>query len=210
MLDASRESGADQIWVELLGWGPGRGSSSLTLCLLSMSVKFFVMSTSKFQSVQEQLKAYRRAKADNHSEEISKRESSSSDIETATNLNSDSDRSGSAKENTTKHVKTEVKTGSSLSTNTLNDSESSSWWLFALKALLWVLLFGFFVQIEFGMVFLVSSGLYLMYASMRGSRRKPSEMSAYSVFNKNFEKIDGTLSAEQFEREIRYGPTSVR
>ena len=60
------------------------------------------------------------------------------------------------------------------------------------------------------MVFLVSSGLYLMYVSMRGSRRKPSEMSAYSVFNKNFEKIDGTLSAEQFEREIRYGPASVR
>lgn len=29
-------------------------------------------------------------------------------------------------------------------------------------------------------------------------------MSAYSVFNENCERIDGTLSAEQFEREIGY------
>lgn len=41
-------------------------------------------------------------------------------------------------------------------------------------------------------------------------RRKPWEPSAYSVFNKNFEAIEGTLTAEQFEKELRYGPTSVK
>ncbi|GJQ78326.1 hypothetical protein Trydic_g22161 [Trypoxylus dichotomus] len=33
----------------------------------------------------------------------------------------------------------------------------------------------------------------------------PNEISAYSVFNKGCKSIDGTLKAEQFEREIRFG-----
>ncbi|CAH2045007.1 unnamed protein product, partial [Iphiclides podalirius] len=40
--------------------------------------------------------------------------------------------------------------------------------------------------------------------------KKRGEVSAYSVFNENCTSIDGTLKAEQFEREIRYGPSSVR
>ena len=35
--------------------------------------------------------------------------------------------------------------------------------------------------------------------------RKAGEASAYSVFNENCEAIDGTLTAQQFEREIRHG-----
>ena len=34
-------------------------------------------------------------------------------------------------------------------------------------------------------------------------------MSAYSVFNPNCESIDGTLTAQQFEREIRHGPAAA-
>ena len=79
-----------------------------------------------------------------------------------------------------------------------------------LKILLWILLWGFFVEVGFGTVFFITSLLYLLVTSLRGSRRKPWEPSAYSVFNRNFEAIDGTLSAEQFERELRYGPMSVR
>ncbi|CAI8057976.1 SAYSvFN domain-containing protein 1 [Geodia barretti] len=87
---------------------------------------------------------------------------------------------------------------------------SSSLYFTLLKILLWVILWGFFVEVGFGAVFFVTSLLYLLVTSLRGSRRKPWEPSAYSVFNKNFEAIDGTLSAEQFERELRYGPMSVR
>lgn len=79
-----------------------------------------------------------------------------------------------------------------------------------LKALLWLLLWGFFVEVGFGAVYFITSLLYFIIVSLRGSRRRSWEPSAYSVFNKNFETIEGTLSAEQFERELRYGPMSVK
>ena len=79
-----------------------------------------------------------------------------------------------------------------------------------LKLLLWALLWGFFIEIGFGTVFLITSLLFLLVTSLRGSRRRPWEPSAYSVFNRNCEAIKGTLSAEQFERELRYGPMSVK
>ena len=93
--------------------------------------------------------------------------------------------------------------------NVENERPVSLWYLTALKALLWLLLWGFFIEIQFGAVFFVVSSLFLLYWSLRGSRRKPGVPSAYSVFNKNCEAIEGTLTAEQFERELRYGPTSV-
>ena len=79
-----------------------------------------------------------------------------------------------------------------------------------LKILLWAFLWGFFIEVGFGAVFLITSLLYFIITSLRGSRRKPWEPSAYSVFNRNFEAIEGTLSAEQFERELRYGPMNVK
>lgn len=54
------------------------------------------------------------------------------------------------------------------------------------------------------------SALLGIYFNTRTEPKKRNEMSAYSVFNKNCESIDGTLKAEQFEREIRYGSGSVR
>ena len=79
-----------------------------------------------------------------------------------------------------------------------------------LKLLLWAILWGFFIEVGFGAVYLVSSLLFLMVVSLRGSRRKQGEPSAYSVFNADCQPIQGTLSAEQFERELRYGPLSVK
>ena len=92
-------------------------------------------------------------------------------------------------------------------------STPTSWLILTLKVLLWCLLQGFFIEIEFGVAFFITSLLYLMYAFMRGGgggrRRRPWELSAYSVFNRNCERIEGTLGAEQFEQELRYGPTAV-
>lgn len=89
---------------------------------------------------------------------------------------------------------------------------NSSWWLTCLKVVLWLLVWGFFIEVEFGVVYLFVSGLVFMLATLQGNRKKRAagELSAYSVFNKNCEAIEGTLSAEQFERELRYGPASVR
>ena len=86
----------------------------------------------------------------------------------------------------------------------------SPWYVKVLKIILWLILWRFCIEVEFGIVFVVTSALYFMCVSLRGSKRQAWEPSAYSVFNKNFEAIDGTLSADQFERELRYGPAAVR
>ncbi|XP_072031379.1 uncharacterized protein [Amphiura filiformis] len=76
-----------------------------------------------------------------------------------------------------------------------------------LKIILWVALLVFFVIIEFAAVYIVFTLFYVMYANMRSGRetKRPGELSAYSVFNPNCERIDGTLTAEQFEKELRHG-----
>ena len=87
---------------------------------------------------------------------------------------------------------------------------SRPWYVTALYVVLWLLLWGFFVEIEFGVVYIILSAFAFIVLSLRGSRRRIGELSAYSVFNENCESIDGTLTAEQFEREMRYGPAAVR
>ena len=45
---------------------------------------------------------------------------------------------------------------------------------------------------------------------MEEYKRGPRELSAYSVFNRNLEKLDGTFTSEQWERELKYGAAAVR
>ncbi|KAL3288492.1 hypothetical protein HHI36_002934 [Cryptolaemus montrouzieri] len=76
--------------------------------------------------------------------------------------------------------------------------------------ILWGTIYMIFIKLEFGTVYFISSALILMYLNTRTGPKKPGEVSAYSVFNKDCVSIDGTLKAEQFEREIMFGPGSVR
>ena len=78
-----------------------------------------------------------------------------------------------------------------------------------LRIVLWCCCFGFFVQIGFGSVFFVLSLFCFMYMSMKSGTRRPWEPSAYSVFNEHCEAIDGTLSGEQFDKELKFGAGSV-
>ncbi len=78
-----------------------------------------------------------------------------------------------------------------------------------LKFILWLCLLGFFIQVGFGAVYFVVSLIYIMYASMRSDSSKAGP-SAYSVFNKDCERIQGTFTAEQFENQLRHGATSAR
>ena len=80
---------------------------------------------------------------------------------------------------------------------------------YLLQALLWICLLMFFVTIEFGMVFMVVSGLFIMFYSMKVRSKKSEELSAYSVFNENMERIDGTFTAEQFEKQMIYGKQGI-
>ncbi|XP_048203784.1 SAYSvFN domain-containing protein 1 [Perognathus longimembris pacificus] len=80
-----------------------------------------------------------------------------------------------------------------------------------LKVLLWLVLLGLFVELEFGLVYFVLSLFYWMYVGTRGPEEKRAgERSAYSVFNPGCEAIQGTLTAEQLERELQLRPPEGR
>ena len=91
---------------------------------------------------------------------------------------------------------------------------ASTWAGRIVKGVLWAGAWAGFIRAEFGAVFLVVSLIVLLVVNTRtgsapkgpGGRGQPS---AYSVFNPNCERLDGTFTAEQFERELRYGPSSV-
>ncbi|XP_073412388.1 SAYSvFN domain-containing protein 1 isoform X2 [Dendrobates tinctorius] len=90
---------------------------------------------------------------------------------------------------------------------------ASSLWKAALlvKFLLWLVLLGLFVELEFGLVYFILSMFYWLYeGTRRPGLRKSGEKSAYSVFNPGCEAIQGTLTAEQFERELQYRPLASR
>ncbi|XP_060100958.1 SAYSvFN domain-containing protein 1 [Heteronotia binoei] len=92
------------------------------------------------------------------------------------------------------------------------------WWtryflmnLTFLKFLLWLVLLGLFVELEFGLPYFVLSMFYWIYVGTRGPGEKQNgERSAYSVFNPGCEAIQGTLTAEQLERELHYRSLAER
>ncbi|KAM6184537.1 SAYSvFN domain-containing protein 1 [Rhynchocyon petersi] len=80
-----------------------------------------------------------------------------------------------------------------------------------LKVLLWLVLLGLFVELEFGLAYFVLSMFYWMYVGTRSpEEKKAGEKSAYSVFNPGCEAIQGTLTAEQLERELQLRPLAGR
>ncbi|XP_048466217.1 SAYSvFN domain-containing protein 1 [Rhincodon typus] len=80
-----------------------------------------------------------------------------------------------------------------------------------LKFLLWLVLLGLFIELEFGLAFFVLSMFYWIYVGTRDpSKKKRGEVSAYSVFNPGCKAIEGSLTAEQFERELQYRPLAGR
>jgi len=81
--------------------------------------------------------------------------------------------------------------------------------IYTLYILLWTTLYILAIHLEFGTVYLIVSVLYAVWKNTRTGPKKQGEVSAYSVFNHNCEAIPGTLKAEQFEQEIRYGPLNV-
>lgn len=74
----------------------------------------------------------------------------------------------------------------------------------------WATCWAIAIKLKFGIVYLLLSGIFGVYFNTRTGPKPKREISAYSVFNKDCKSIDGTLTAEQFEQEIRYGPVSVK
>ncbi|CAM4836738.1 unnamed protein product [Rotaria magnacalcarata] len=80
----------------------------------------------------------------------------------------------------------------------------NSWQIILLKFFVWLTLFLIFIRLEFGAIYFIISLLYVMWSNL-GRRRGRNQLSAYSVFNPNFEKIQGTFSAEDYDRQLRRG-----
>lgn len=62
------------------------------------------------------------------------------------------------------------------------------------------------IKLEFGAVFFVFSIFYVICSSLGDrKKRRSGELSAYSVFNPNFEEIDGTTSGDQLTKQMTMG-----
>ena len=81
--------------------------------------------------------------------------------------------------------------------------------LLLIKLSLWLAVWSVFIWLEFGAIFFIITLIGFIYFNTRTGPRT-NKLSAYSVFNPGCERIDGTLTAEQFEKELRYGPNSVQ
>lgn len=97
---------------------------------------------------------------------------------------------------------------------TIADEREESWryaitkW--SIYFIVWLTGYIFFLKLQFGAVYFVITALIGICLNTRTRARKKDEVSAYSVFNEGCQSIDGTLTAEQFENEIRFGPGNVR
>ncbi|CDW54835.1 SAYSvFN domain containing protein [Trichuris trichiura] len=78
-----------------------------------------------------------------------------------------------------------------------------------LFTLLWLLLLSVAIYVEFGCVYALSSAFVILW--LNTSRRKKQneaqqqQLSAYSVFNPNCERLPGQITAEHFEDMYRRG-----
>ncbi|XP_023015494.2 SAYSVFN motif domain containing 1 [Leptinotarsa decemlineata] len=93
--------------------------------------------------------------------------------------------------------------------DSLNCCTYTDLFYYGLCLALWATLWYIFIKLQFGTVYFLTSGLVGIYLNTRTRPKVKGEVSAYSVFNKDCKSIDGTLKAEQFEREIRYGSAAV-
>ena len=174
----------------------GVGALHLKFAVNNSSLCFPLQVMSKLQDVRARLSDYREKKRA---------------LENKGGRNIQSSEGNSASTNEFEKKDETIDDSKARETELIYEDPRFYWLKKILKALVWLLLWGFFISFEFGLVYFVCSCLFFIILSMRGGKkRKPGTLSAYSVFNKNFETIDGTLTAEQFERELRHGPSSVK
>ena len=63
-----------------------------------------------------------------------------------------------------------------------------------------------FLEHGFGIVYLTSSIIGVIFCNL--GTREEGTLSAYSVFNPNFERLQGTFSSDDFERNVLHRNSS--
>lgn len=71
------------------------------------------------------------------------------------------------------------------------------WILF--KFLIYLILQYIFFIFQFGAVFFIFACFYLILTNLNDRRRRKNDLSAYSVFNKDCQRLPGTVTAEQLQ-----------
>ena len=71
-----------------------------------------------------------------------------------------------------------------------------------LKFVLWLILFIIFIKLEFGLVYFIISLIVAIYLNTSKTKKK-GVLSAYSVFNPNLERLNGTFTSDHVEKSIR-------
>jgi Flp pilus assembly protein TadB len=71
-----------------------------------------------------------------------------------------------------------------------------------LKFILWLILFVIFIKLEFGLVYFIISLILVIYLNTSKNKKK-GVLSAYSVFNPNLERLNGTFTSDHVEKSIR-------
>lgn len=70
---------------------------------------------------------------------------------------------------------------------------------------LWAVPYILLIKVGFGAVYFCVTALLFIYFNTRTQPKLPHEPSAYSVFNANCQPIEGALSGEDIEKQIRSG-----
>eukprot|EP00127_Corallochytrium_limacisporum_P004458 Clim_evm12s164 gene=Clim_evmTU12s164 len=77
------------------------------------------------------------------------------------------------------------------------------WVTLGLKLLVWVALFLVALEVQLGGPYFLLSILYLIYENL--GERKPGEPSAFSVFNENFQRLQGEIDPQALDQSLRRG-----
>lgn len=97
-------------------------------------------------------------------------------------------------------------TSSDCDVNEILSSNSSRSWItyctWLVYFLVWATLFAIALELQFGAVFFMLSCFLGICLNLRDKSKNSNEISAYSVFNRNCESIDGTFKAEMFEQQL--------
>ena len=69
--------------------------------------------------------------------------------------------------------------------------------------LIWIYFYKLFIEWEFGIIYFLCTIIVLIFTNL--GKRKPGELSAYSVFNPNFEQLPGTLTSDMIQNGMGFG-----
>ena len=72
----------------------------------------------------------------------------------------------------------------------------------AVSSVLWLVVFYLFHYVGFGSLYFMITVLVGIFSNL--GKRAPGELSAYSVFNANFQSLLGTLTADQIDKQLRH------